>query len=562
MAGKSAAQTEAINRSIQVLAEQSASRSDHFLTLRQLADKASIPIPEDQIPVPLKAKPFKERAIIAKAGVLDSPVSLKEDADQLAKSDQLLAFAVTEARKALSQPMTVPELVKHSKLDAKLKAGFKAATEERIKLRTLPMEVAPWVIIPRSAADVAQQLIAQLHRLRDPEHQLYGVDTANLIASANLGNDPLAGKALTHSQFKNNVVFAAAKGSEGLVALVEDAVEFAHSPQLLRWALAQAQGQAPHKPAELVKRAGLNGKLKDRFIESIQEAVLARRLPDDLARQIDVKQSVAEVAENLIQTLEQMREQGSSEYPVHLDRLFERVGLSPNDKLAQDVRSNATFKKRFLIFGGEQRTALAEDLDAPPYATRLLAAALAAARTQGRNTRTAAFSAKEIAAALDEQSKHHRKRIETRITEAAQAAQLPPGLHWISVKGAPLFFHGADMQPPEAQSVPIPAVTKPAQPPPTTSTSTRLEEFPARFAQAFEQIDQRMGRRNFVKVYELRRELPQYNREQFDQGLWKLREQGRYAMNSSDGNVVALSPEERDAGIMEAGSLLVYVSRK
>ncbi len=59
---------------------------------------------------------------------------------------------------------------------------------------------------------------------------------------------------------------------------------------------------------------------------------------------------------------------------------------------------------------------------------------------------------------------------------------------------------------------------------------------------------------------DLRRLVP-LAREPFDSGLRKLRIGGRYTLSAAEGRH-GVSPEERAAGIVEDGSLLLYVSRK
>ena len=85
-------------------------------------------------------------------------------------------------------------------------------------------------------------------------------------------------------------------------------------------------------------------------------------------------------------------------------------------------------------------------------------------------------------------------------------------------------------------------------------------DFAKAFTVAFEQLDRRVGGHNFVSLVELRRLLP-VDREQFDRELRKLRLAGKYSLSGAEGRH-GISPEEREAGILEDGALLLYVSRK
>ena len=85
--------------------------------------------------------------------------------------------------------------------------------------------------------------------------------------------------------------------------------------------------------------------------------------------------------------------------------------------------------------------------------------------------------------------------------------------------------------------------------------------FAREFAETFDRLDRSHGGRNFVKLSDLRRELPNYSRETFDSELRHLRIAKTFRLSTSDGNHVTLTPEERAAGIQEADLLLVYCER-
>ncbi len=86
-------------------------------------------------------------------------------------------------------------------------------------------------------------------------------------------------------------------------------------------------------------------------------------------------------------------------------------------------------------------------------------------------------------------------------------------------------------------------------------------DFAAKFADAFARLDREGGSHNFVKISDLRRALPEFDRSAFDRGVWQLRKERKFTANSSDGNYEQLSPEDRAAGIREGDSLLIYISR-
>src|SRR5258707_373111 len=72
--------------------------------------------------------------------------------------------------------------------------------------------------------------------------------------------------------------------------------------------------------------------------------------------------------------------------------------------------------------------------------------------------------------------------------------------------------------------------------------------------------DPQAGRHNFVSLLDLRAALP-FGRELFDAELHKLRLGGKYSLSAAEGRL-GLSPEEHAAGILEEGTLMLYVSAK
>lgn len=82
------------------------------------------------------------------------------------------------------------------------------------------------------------------------------------------------------------------------------------------------------------------------------------------------------------------------------------------------------------------------------------------------------------------------------------------------------------------------------------------------FGAAFDRLDRDSGGNNYVLLHDLRRALPTVSREAFDAGLNQLRRAKVFSLDSADGRHVKLSEEQRDAGIREAGSNLVYAQRR
>ena len=107
------------------------------------------------------------------------------------------------------------------------------------------------------------------------------------------------------------------------------------------------------------------------------------------------------------------------------------------------------------------------------------------------------------------------------------------------------------------------AAAAPAEKPAPTSSPSPLstEEFRGELARAMKRVESRSSRPNFVSLVDLRKELPNISREDFDRHLYQLRRSGLYTTTGAEGRG-GLKPEERDAGIVEDGVLQLFVSRR
>lgn len=84
------------------------------------------------------------------------------------------------------------------------------------------------------------------------------------------------------------------------------------------------------------------------------------------------------------------------------------------------------------------------------------------------------------------------------------------------------------------------------------------EHFATPFRQAFDKIDRLNKYSNFLRLSDLRKEMPHLPRERFDAGLKRLRAAGEITFDSDDG---AISAEEREAGLKEGRETLTRVAR-
>ena len=180
-----------------------------------------------------------------------------------------------------------------------------------------------------------------------------------------------------------------------------------------------------------------------------------------------------------------------------------------------------------------------------------------------KKTITRAFTVAELSKALTAAVQGPFK---TALERGIEGETLPGKFAWVVIKNKPHLFAIDHLRPASRRQALAarPAAVTPAvdDGPATISMTTELRDFGAAFREAFESLDRRNGMTNFVKLADLRRVLSDFDRHMFDAGLNRLRDADEFGLDSHEGLHGTLTPEEREAGMREAGSLLVYVSRR
>ncbi|WP_437275147.1 hypothetical protein WME90_28300 [Sorangium sp. So ce375] len=291
----------------------------------------------------------------------------------------------------------------------------------------------------------------------------------------------------------------------------------------------------------------------------------------------------------LLGVLESQKQLGGASYPPTLDRLTELTG----DTLAVTSKALNTkeAKGRVLLSraaGGKKKPApettlvlLTEDLQAAAQSDRLLEVQLRSARKPDAPAVDLAQLPKGLVPAIGRAFKAalHQRIAERRLPRTIGAL---PGKK-------PLFFFLEDAVLPAAGAPARPAAaatdgaarrTAPDGHGNATSdghgnatsdghgnaapsgAGAPAISFADRFDAAFSSLDRASGRLNYVTLHALRAALPDVPRAAFDAELAALRRQRRYSLDPSDGRHHQMAEAERDAGIMEAGNLLVYVARR
>ena len=274
--------------------------------------------------------------------------------------------------------------------------------------------------------------------------------------------------------------------------------------------------------------------------------------------------AVAELASRMLRVLESQRELGGDAYPPTWSRLVELCDLNVSNKLVSKTLADETMAREATIANAGK-----PDRDAPIILTRDLAggargwgsALIDFAFAKSHKAGILAFTAKQLAKKVQPSL---RRAFEEDLVARLGRDDMPDPYAWLPNK-QPLIFRRADIRPGEpfrvgdVEPAPVAEATAPAVtgvgPPPA-------RDFAGAFREAFERIDVGNRRTNNVRLLDLRHDLADFGREQFDAGLRGLREQREFSLDSHEGLLKPLTPEEREAGITEMGSLLVYVSRR
>jgi hypothetical protein len=252
---------------------------------------------------------------------------------------------------------------------------------------------------------------------------------------------------------------------------------------------------------------------------------------------------------------------GTPAYPPTAEELFKATGVEGNPSelatkpnTAKVVRTSAkrpptkdrhgppSYYATALVF-------LPEDAETAIASDRMLSHALTLARTDATTVHGLSNLKATVPTSLQSSFGESLRQ------RARSGGDLPPaGVGMLLSRGLPLFFFHENVV--SAQSAAAVA------PPPVAAPVKPEAPFEVEFAHAFDELDQQSGRRNVVMLADLRRRLAQIPRPDFDKGLNELRRSKQYSLDSADGRQGRLTPEQVEAGIREAGSVLVYVARR
>lgn len=276
-----------------------------------------------------------------------------------------------------------------------------------------------------------------------------------------------------------------------------------------------------------------------------------------------------ELSHRMLAVLEQQRRLGTSSYPPSLRQLAGLCHEKGTEKLLRKAASTSPMTDRAIVAtrkGLDALVVLRDDVEEKALGALLRFALSPMKKTvKKKSVETMAFTPKELARRLvtDLQTP-----LEEAVRANAENEKLPSGISWVIVNGEPLLFLSESLRPSTSAPSPLDESETSIRildgPPTASSEGQRYKpgDFAGAFRAAFEILDLRNGSTNFVKLADLRQLLSEFRREDFDAGLRELRMAGDFSLDSHEGLHGTLSEKEREAGVSEAGSLLVYASRR
>jgi hypothetical protein len=142
----------------------------------------------------------------------------------------------------------------------------------------------------------------------------------------------------------------------------------------------------------------------------------------------------------------------------------------------------------------------------------------------------------------------------------AETGILPPGIGWVVLKKNKLLFRLEDVRGARGEEGEARGEGRGMRCEKKEVVFSGSSGFEQTFDEAFERLNRAKGSHNFVSLLDLRREVP-VPRAVFDAGLHRLRVADRYTLSAAEGRH-GLDAAERKAGLVEEGTLLLYVSRR
>jgi hypothetical protein len=413
------------------------------------------------------------------------------------------------------------------------------------------------------------ELAAQMLRVLEVQRSLGGASYPLTLKRLAELTDPAAApalvlKAAARKEFAERVAVVNKKNLDTPLALVEDLEQFASSGLLLEFVLdAICTPAQPGCPVSKLKTK-VPAALKGPFEQAVRRQIREQTLPATVGfvqvqrtgylylQRLPYKPPALALAERLLDVLERRGSDGTP-YPLLVTQLVELADPQAPAALVKKALAEEVFQQRALgalaKLSPESPVALAADLEQLADSPLVLETLLRAARTANSHAFPVTAWRRKVAPRLWPVFQESLRR-------RTEAGELPPSVCWVLFSKKLHYFLREDLQAgrtvKESLSVPPHELEEVPREAPA--------DFEHQFDAAFDRLDRAKGAHNFVSLLDLRRALP-LDRAAFDAGLNRLRFAQRYVVSAAEGRH-GLSPEEREAGITEDGTLLLYVSRR
>jgi hypothetical protein len=577
---------ELAGKLLQTLQEMRTQQTGYPPTLNQLTARADPAATAEQVRKALGKKPFADQLLAASKKHLEAPIALTEDLDLLARSPTLLEFTLSQlctAEKPLAPLTKVVGVVEKT-----LRPAFQTALEEQVRDNSLPgvagsqtVKGKPNLFLKRHppplspSTELAGRLVEAL-RKRKAQGTGYPTTLDELKQEVEpTVKAPLLKQALNQDLLVRHVLRSVPTRTDAPVALVEDRDLLAGSAVLLEYLLGGTT--TARKPLATIGHLKLH---LTRDLQQLFEGALARqiaegRLPSTvgLLRREEGTELylVARAAAAWIlgqKVLVALRTSPATAPPT-LEQLATLAGGASPELMRKALADKDVKKELLVAIPGEPASPVLRIADRDTFAGS--PALLHCLLRMGRSPDTQALPMADLSRKLDRTLRY---TFETTLENQLETHHLPAGVGCLKIRKVPHLFLLEELSissesassPRFAPEGPLPArndqssgagVGGPAPLPPPAITPT---EFERRFAQTFEHLDRQRGSVNLVSLVALRRELG-VERGLFDRELQRLRREGRYTLQAAEGRH-GLTEEERQAGLVEDGTLLLFVSRR
>jgi hypothetical protein len=540
-------------------------------TVAQLMALADAQAPPELAAKALGKKPFAAEMLVASKKDPHSPIVLADDATRFAGSPALMEFALGQLC-STDKPLHALDKVA-AKLDKPLRAPFMAAVQQQYAGNSLPATVGAVTIKDKihlflkkyppplpPAAELAVKLVELLRARKTEGGEGYPLRLKELVQLTGQAVKPAQlRQALLQDTFGRQVIRSVPNETDAPVALAGDGDLLAGSRVLLEYLLEGTTTKKKPLATVGLLKSYLAAELQLPFEAAIARQVTERTLPATvgvLAGDGGVELYLTELvppawvlARKMLRVLDGWVKNGQAGSLLTQRRLIELADPAAPTETVRKALADKALKERVIvavagapdspIVSADQRDQLAED-------PALLEFVLGATRTADSQ----ALPLKDVKKKLDKTLQY---TFELTVHRHMENGTLPAAVGCLRIKKTPYLFLLQDVH------VPLPRVATPPTPAPAPPKAPPLD-FGRAFEEAFARLDQQRGSPNLVNLVLLRQALP-VERATFDAELNQLRRAGRYSLSAAEGRQ-GITAEEREAGVVEDGTLLLFVSKK